>query len=580
MAYVRLCTLMYAYGSRPSPSPSPPTNNPAVIGKYEYLGTSYCVGVQLVAVPGTDNFLFMERPTTPHPDGKHANAGLMDFITGKFTNVACKYSMENCGHTFLENGHKPQSSYPEGRRAVQVLDVGALALRSVGQLQFGHWLATVTRLPNGMVTVMSDSPSPVGPVRKDAVQNPFYELWDPSSPATTKVIQMDADFIANTKYFYYPFVFVLPTGDMFVWSNTYGQIIEPMTGRRIAVLPTWKDIPEAKGMNTAYPFSGSAVLLPLRPEDNYQVAEIVVFGGQWSKGWVNTTAVDLSMRLKIKILEDSAYEIGEWQMERMPLPRVSGSAVLLPNGQVLLINGAKRGLLGDAVSGGGAMLNEPNFWPVLYDPTAPEGSRYTTLGRSQIARLLHSTAGLTLNGTVIVAGGDRSSRFWSPESYSPSPNGFPEFRVELFTPPFMFDTDHRPVIVNSPTVIGYDDISTIVYTMTDTNATITSVVLVAPPSDTHAFNMHQRLIELAILAQDKDTDHEVSTPGARTVTVRGPPNANVAPQGPYMLFLLHNTTYGPGKWRGPFLLESDEAPPWATHLSTEMVLPVRVFGVL
>ncbi|GIL87067.1 hypothetical protein Vretimale_14230 [Volvox reticuliferus] len=555
--YAQFILLFFAgaHAEESSSSTSPAGSDPAVLGEFRQLGVSYCVGVQLIAVPNTDKFLFMERPTTPHPDGKHANAGLMDAVTGTFTNVACKFSMENCGHTYLENGtvavlagHKPQSSYPEGRRALQILNVEALTLDSVGQLQFGHWLATATRLPNGMVTIMSDSPSPVGPTRKDAVQNPFYELWDPNNPASTTVVQLDSTFSANTKYFYYPFVFVLPSGDIFTFSNTYGQIIAPLTGKKVVVLPTWKNIPEAKGMNTAYPFSGSAVLLPLRPEDNYQLAEIVIFGGQWSKGWVNTTAVDLSMRLKIKVLENGSYDIGEWQMERMPLPRVSGSAVLLPNGQVLLINGAKRGMLGDAVSGGGAMLNEPNFWPVLYDPMAPEGSRYSTLGRSQIARLLHSTAGLTLNGTVILAGGDRSSRFWSPDTYSPSPSGFPEFRVELFVPPFLYDTDHRPIIVSYPVVIGYEDIITIVYTMPDANATVTSVVLMAPPSDTHGFNMHQRMLVLQIIAEDKDTNHEASVPGSRTVTVRGPLNVNVAPQGPYMLFLVYEKTYGPGKW--------------------------------
>lgn len=55
-------------------------------------------------------------------------------------------------------------------QGVQVLDLDVMELRQVGQLQFGHWLATVTRLPNGMVTVMSDSPSPVGPTPKDAIQ--------------------------------------------------------------------------------------------------------------------------------------------------------------------------------------------------------------------------------------------------------------------------------------------------------------------------------------------------------------------------------------------------------------------------
>lgn len=74
---------------------------------------------------------------------------------------------------------------------------------------------------------MSDSPSPVGPVKKDNVRNPFYELWDPSQPTMpTTVFQLSQAFVQNTKYFYYPFVFVLPTGDLFVWANTYGEIVQ------------------------------------------------------------------------------------------------------------------------------------------------------------------------------------------------------------------------------------------------------------------------------------------------------------------------------------------------------------------
>ena len=131
------------------------------------------------------------------------------------------------------------------------------------------------------------------------------------------------------------------------------------------------------------------------------------------------------MRLRIDAVATGGYSTGDgWQMETMPSPRVSHSSVLLPNGKVLLMGGAKAGLLGDAAAGGVAMLNDPNFWPVLYSPSSPEGARYATLARSQIARLLHSTAGLTTNGTVFVTGCDRSGRFWSTANYSACPTGF------------------------------------------------------------------------------------------------------------------------------------------------------------
>ena len=77
------------------------------------------------------------------------------------------------------------------------------------------------------------------------------------------------------RYFYYPFNFVLPTGDMFVWSNKYGQIINPLTGKKVLVLPNWKGIPQAKGMCTQYPFSGTAAMLPLRATNNFTEVEIM-----------------------------------------------------------------------------------------------------------------------------------------------------------------------------------------------------------------------------------------------------------------------------------------------------------------
>lgn len=66
--------------------------------------------------------------------------------------------------------------------------------------------------------------------------------------------------------------------------------------------------------------------------------------------------------------------------------------------------------MGDAAQGGVAMCNDPYLWPVLCSPSAPAGSRFTGLSPTDIPRLLHSSAGLTTNGTVFVAGCDRCSR--------------------------------------------------------------------------------------------------------------------------------------------------------------------------
>ena len=55
---------------------------------------------------------------------------------------------------------------------------------------------------------------------------------------------------------------------------------------------------------------------------------------------------------------------------------------------------------------GQSNADNPAFTPVIYDPTAAAGSRFTSAGipASAIARLYHSTATLTPNGSVLVAG--------------------------------------------------------------------------------------------------------------------------------------------------------------------------------
>jgi hypothetical protein len=155
-----------------------------------------------------------------------------------------------------------------------------------------------------------------------------------------------------------------------------------------------------------------------------------------------------------------SYTFSQWVEEDSGIPRVMGDATLLPNGDIVLLNGGQvcisacvrldalrggpsfwpvlfhlahpvhvigslalqRGLAGDAATGGGARSTWPNFWAQLYQPDAPVNSRYTTLAASTIARLYHSTAALTTNGTILVTGCDRcavvpTDRPW----YNPPP---------------------------------------------------------------------------------------------------------------------------------------------------------------
>jgi hypothetical protein len=104
-------------------------------------------------------------------------------------------------------------------------------------------------------------------------------------------------------------------------------------------------------------------------------------------------------------------------VERLPRARTMGEAVLLPDGRVLIVNGAATGVAGYGnVASQVGQSNadnvsrvfiapymflilyvwQPTFQPVIYDPQAAAGSRFSTAGlpNSTIARMYHSTASL------------------------------------------------------------------------------------------------------------------------------------------------------------------------------------------
>ena len=79
-------------------------------------------------------------------------------------------------------------------------------------------------------------------------------------------------------------------------------------------------------------------------------------------------------------------------------PQTMSDGILLPDGTVLIINGAGIG------SGGGFQVDNPVFQPIIYDPSAPAGKRFATMPGSSNPRLYHSTAILLPSGEALVAG--------------------------------------------------------------------------------------------------------------------------------------------------------------------------------
>jgi hypothetical protein len=88
--------------------------------------------------------------------------------------------------------------------------------------------------------------------------------------------------------------------------------------------------------------------------------------------------------------------------------------VPLPDGTVLVVNGAHHGLAGFASA------TDPNLNAILYDPTRPVNTRFSILGSTTIPRMYHSEATLLPDGRVLISGSD------------PQDQNFPEeYRVEV-----------------------------------------------------------------------------------------------------------------------------------------------------
>jgi hypothetical protein len=135
-----------------------------------------------------------------------------------------------------------------------------------------------------------------------------------------------------------------------------------------------------------------------------------------------------------------------------------------------------------------------------------------------IPREYHSAALLLMDGTVFAGGG-------IPEESAAQKT------YQIFTPPYLEGElmNQRPVIIEeeAPNEISLGSVFELPYT---SNHPIVKVALVRLGSVTHSFDMGQMYVPL---------DFVIDLNG-NNLRVNAPPNANYAPPGNYMLFILNS----------------------------------------
>lgn len=328
----------------------------------------------------------------------------------------------------------------------------------------------------------------------------------------------------------YPFVFLNIDGHLFIFANNRAILFDYKVGKVVKIYPT---IPG--GDPRSYPSTGSAVLLPLKNIQGRALqAEVLVCGGAPKGSHIQSKHGNFVKALdtcgRIKITDPNP----QWTMERMPQARVMGDMILLPNGNVLIINGAGAG------TAGWELGRNPVLNPVIYRPDVAVGSRFELQNPTTVPRMYHSAAILLRDGRVLVGGSNPHINYNFRTPLFPT-----ELSLEAFYPPYLDSKNNnfRPRIISPPSkaTIGYSQRLVIRFQVAIAAKTA-SVTMVAPSFTTHSFAMNQRLL---VLGNEKLTNAGTAT---YDVQVTAPPSKNLAPSGYYMLFVVHQDIPSQGIW--------------------------------
>lgn len=383
-----------------------------------------------------------------------------------------------------------------------------------------RWYASAQTMPDGTVFVASGSLNGLDPTVL-ANNNPTYEVLSPGAVTQGKNIAMDI-LTKNQPYYMYPFVHLLNDGSLFVFASKSSQIFNVGTNTIV------KELPDLAGDYRTYPNTGGSVLMALSSKNNWAPDVIICGGGAYQD---ITSPTDPSCG-RIQPLATDA----KWEMDSMPEGRGMVEGTLLADGSIVWLNGGNRGAQGFG------LMDTPTLEALLYEPTKPLGQRFSTLASSEIARLYHSVALLLLDGTLMVTGSNPVEMpKLTPDAKDPYVT---DFRVEIYTPPYLQgdNANKRPTNIAISSLAMQANSGTFKITFTaPANAKAVKVSLYHGGFVTHSVHMGHRMLDL-------DTTGFTAGATQQSITVTGPPNSNVAPPGPYVVYVLVDGVPGIGQF--------------------------------
>jgi uncharacterized repeat protein (TIGR01451 family) len=387
-----------------------------------------------------------------------------------------------------------------------------------------------TYLPDGRLFVAGGHVTGTPP----SIGSPDINIFDPLTNSWTRGPTMNAGR-------WYPSTTTLPNGDVLILSgNTTNQSFDKLP-------QVWQANGQLRDL------TGAQLKLPIYPRIHVAPDGRVFYAGP---GSVYTGLGGVSKYL------DTAGN-GAWTDAAAPGfgGRDYGTSVMYDEGKVLIVGGGGRDPYGppptataeviDLKSGGGWRPTNPMAFArrqlnatILADGKVlvtggtsspgfddgresvfdaeiwnPKTEGWTTVEKMAVRRNYHSVAALLPDGRVVSAGGTETVGLPYPDVSHQD--------AEFYSPPYLFKADGspatRPRIESAPTTVRYQETF---FVRTPNAASIKRVNWIRLSSVTHAFNETQRLNRLTFSTVSQG------------LNVTAPISPNLAPPGPYMLFLL------------------------------------------
>lgn len=445
-----------------------------------------------------------------------AHSIMYDIGTNTFRALMVQTDTWCSSGAILQNGTLVQTGgYNDGDHVVRTIvpcnDGSCDWVEFPGYLSERRWYATNQILPDGRIII-------IGGRRQFN-----YEFYPKSAQGLPhfywlNFLRETSDESENNLY---PFVHLLPDGNLFIFANTRSIVLDYKKNRIM------REFPSITGDDPRnYPSSGSSVLLPIDENENGPIViEVMICGGAPRNGFPSAIlgtfirACSTCGRLRI------SDENPNWVTETMPLGRVMGDMLLLPNGDVIIVNGAGSG------TAGWENARNPVTRPVIYHPKGAENSRFWVMKAASRPRLYHSTAILLTDGRVLV-GGSNPHVF-----YNFSGVQYPtDLSLEAFLPPYLAEgyDQIRPTIVYNDEVLGYNQSFNVIFRVpTFLKMGIVSARIIAPSFTTHSFAMNQRMVVLKLVELSPSKFDVIR------LSVVGPSTPEIAPPGYYLLFVVH-----------------------------------------